>query len=337
MQDRLRRLFDAYIAVDWSARNMPGSVTPSRDALWVGERLASGIAESDVPGETYWRTRQSCIMYVRSRLLHHASLGRRVFLGFDFPYGYPAGYAASLGLHGDAPPWRRIWNELSRLIVDNPDNSNNRFTVAATLNANCGDPIPGPLWGCPALTSLPTLASTSPGYPYPVREGLTLERLRWVDRQERGMQPIWKLLGIGSVGGQALVGIPALRRLRDDPALIDISLVWPFETGFTSLPIPDQGPFILHTEIWPGMVSDRLDPSIAIRDQAQVRAVVHWLDDLDNAGKLGKLFSAPANLSSEALNACLEEEGWMFGGGARLDLFICDRQLHCTHTAGRRK
>src|SRR5258708_3509463 len=174
MQDRMRRLFDVYIAVDWSARNMPSSATPSRDALWVGERLASGIADSGELGETYWRTRQMCITYVRSRLLHHASLGRRVFLGFDFPYGYPTGYAASLGLNGNAPPWRQIWSELGRLIVDNPDNSNNRFIVAAALNANCGDPIPGPLWGCPVGTSLPFLAPTSPGYPYPVREGLTL-------------------------------------------------------------------------------------------------------------------------------------------------------------------
>ncbi|MDQ2906816.1 MAG: cobalamin biosynthesis protein CbiG [Chloroflexota bacterium] len=340
----MRRLFDTYLAVDWSARNTPSPAAPSRDALWVGEQCAAGLPAAETPGETYWRTRQACITYIRTRLLHHTQHGRRVFLGFDFPYGYPAGYAAALDLSGDASPWRRIWNTLSRLIVDHPDNSNNRFTVAAALNVQCGEPIPGPLWGCPVETRFPTLAPTSPGYPYPVRLGLALERLRQVDRLERGMQPIWKLYGNGSAGSQALVGIPALQRLRDDPALIDISLVWPFETGFTPLSIPDQGPFILHAEIWPGLVSDRLDPTLAIRDQAQVRAMVRWLAELDQDGKLATLFSAPTHLSSQALNECREEEGWTLGAGIppmlhrakkdSVDLYVKIKPQTNPHTLG---
>lgn len=172
------RLFDVYLAIDWSARNMPSPTAPTRDALWVGEGFAPGVADPGPPGETYWRTRHACLDHIHARLLHHVEAGRRVFLGFDFPYGYPAGYAAALGLSGDAPPWRRIWDELRRLIVDDAANCNNRFAVAAALNARCGDPTPGPLWGCPVGTRLPTLAPTSPGYPYLVRSGLSLERLR---------------------------------------------------------------------------------------------------------------------------------------------------------------
>lgn len=311
------RLFDVYFAVDWSARNTPGPATPTHDALWVGERLAPGISQSEPTGETYWRTRQSCMAHIRARLLHHTEARRRIFLGFDFPYGYPSGTATAFGLNSDAPPWRRMWNELSHLVVDDAANGNNRFQVAAALNARCGGAISGPFWGRPVGTSFPTLLSKSPAYPYAVRYGLALERLRLVERLERGTQPVWKLYGTGSVGGQALVGIPVVCQLRDDLTFTKISRVWPFETGFTPLPTPEQGPFILHAEIWPSIVPGQLDPTLAIRDQAQVRAVVNWLAELDANGQLGGLFSTPSHLSAHALNACIEEEGWILGGDSR--------------------
>lgn len=314
----MNRLFDVYIAVDWSARSKPSPVRPSPDALWVGERLASQPPDRADVNETYWSTRHTCHAYLRGRLAHHAALGRRVFIGFDVAYGYPAGFAAALGLTGGLPPWRLTWDELTRLIVDNPDNSNNRFDVAAALNARCGGPAPGPLWGCPAGRALPSLEIKSPaaGYPYPVRPGLALERLRRVDRSERGVQPVWKLIGSGSVGGQCLVGIPVVCRLRDDPALSAMSAVWPFETGFTPTPTPATGPCILHAEIWPGLVSDALDPDIAIRDRAQVRATVRWLSKLDEDGRLGALFAIPDSLHPEGVAASVEEEGWILGAGS---------------------
>jgi len=240
-------------------------------------------------------------------------LKRRVFLGFDFAYGYPAGFAKALGLTSDLPPWRSIWDEFSRLLRDDEDNHNNRFDVAAELNRRCG-PLPGPFWGCPMNCHLPTLSRKSPpqGYPYHVTPDLALERLRWVDQQAKGVQPGWKLMGKGSVGGQSIVGIPIVRRLRDDPLLQSVSRVWPFETGFLSYPIPAAGPCVVHGEIWPGVVPDALDPSLPIRDQAQVRAVVHWLRDLDTQGQLGACF-APGDLPPEVIRACVEEEGWILG------------------------
>jgi hypothetical protein len=57
-----------------------------------------------------------------------------------------------------------------------------------------------------------------------------------------------------------------------------------------------------------------LDPDIAIKDQAQVRAVVEWLSALDAASELGALFGRPENLTSEEHRACVEEEGWIIGG-----------------------
>lgn len=313
------RLFDVYIAVDWSARSMPSSVKPTRDAIWVGEEIAPEIESSIAVRESYWNTRFTCLSYLRDRLLHHVSLKRRVFLGFDFAYGYPTGFAQALDLKGELPAWRKVWNELSRLIKDDENNNNNRFEVAAELNARCGDPSPGPFWGCPVGRELPTLEMKSPvqGYPYKVAHDLAIDRLRWVDKRERGIQPIWKLIGSGSVGGQTLVGIPIVCKLRDDPLLAPISKVWPFETGFTSQPTPDAGPFVLHVEIWPGVVPDSLDSNLTIPDQAQVRAVVYWLSRLDASGQLTELFAQPAGLPEEATKACVEEEGWIIGGGLK--------------------
>jgi hypothetical protein len=51
------------------------------------------------------------------------------------------------------------------------------------------------------------------------------------------MQPIWKLFGNGSVGGQALLGIPRLSALRNDEVLEPVFRVWPFETGFERCPV----------------------------------------------------------------------------------------------------
>ena len=78
-------------------------------------------------------------------------------------------------------------------------------------------------------------------------------RFRRAEARAPGTQPAWKLLGQGSVGGQALLGIPMLRALRDDPALAPASRIWPFETGFTPRPRA-TGPVIVHAEIWPGIV-----------------------------------------------------------------------------------
>lgn len=309
------RLFDVYLAVDWSARSAPSSLAPTHDALWVGERCVDDNPPEGSCSESYWRTRRACTAYLRARLLQHIEAGRRILLGFDFPLGYPAGYTAALRLIGDEPPWLRLWQELQRLVVDDAANANNRFHVAASLNARCGAPIPGPLWGCPSGLRLPALAPTSPGYPYQVRPGLSLERLRLTERRARGVQPVWKLYGTGSVGGQALVGIPALCRLRSDPALAAIGRVWPFETGFIAAPTTEQGAAIIFAEIWPGLVPGPLDPDTAIRDQAQVRAVAQWLAGLDAAQQLGALFAAPRDLSAEALERCLREEGWILGSG----------------------
>lgn len=72
------------------------------------------------------------------------------------------------------------------------------------------------------------------------------------------MQPIWKY-GNGSVGSQALLGIPHLPALRNDEVLAPVSRVWPFETGLAALPSRAERDYlIVHAE----MVSvTALDPA----------------------------------------------------------------------------
>lgn len=289
-------LFDAYIAVDWSARSRPSPARPSPDSIWVAERVGA------VSQDWYWRTRWACRDFLEERLASHVDIGRRVLVGFDFSYGYPSGFADAIGLSGEAPVWQLVWRELQRLIVDAPDNANNRFGVAAELNGRCGD---GPFWGCPPAQQRSTLRSTRPRNDF-------VTRRRWADQRASGLQSAWQLLGRGSVGSQSLLGIPIVARLRFDSPVSDVSRVWPFETGFTTAMVPAQDPFVLHAEIWPGLAPQPLDASL-VKDQAQVRAVTDWLAELDGAGRLARLFDRPADLPEAGLIAAVHDEGWILG------------------------
>lgn len=307
-------MFDAYIAVDWSARSQPSPMRPSKDAIWTGE-FVTGSRSADT---RYFRTRSACAVHVRRRLLDHRAASRRVFVGFDFAYGYPRGFAHALGHTGPNPAWRFIWDELGRLIRDDPSNANNRFAVAASLNHRCSASTPGPFWGCPTAAVTPTLTSTMKSlfrYPYPSALGRELAVFRQTERALSGVQSTWKLAGAGSVGSQALLGIPVVRTLRDDPELSGVSRVWPFETGFTSKPTPERGPFVLHVEIWPSVVNNRIEPAFAIRDEVQVHAFVTWLAEMDQTGELAPLFAFAGGAVDERI--CVEEEGWIFGARHR--------------------
>jgi hypothetical protein len=121
-------------------------------------------------------------------------------------------------------------------------------------------------------------------------------------------------MGAGSAGSQCLLGIPVVSRLRSDPQLRDVSRVWPFETGFSQSPGPADGAFVLHAEVWPGILRDHAVPSTMIKDEAQVRAVVSWLRSADGGGGLGRLLGPSQRLAPGAHHDVLAEEGWILGG-----------------------
>jgi hypothetical protein len=186
------------------------------------------------------------------------------------------------------------------------------------LNAIAGNGSHGPFWGCPVKTTFSSLQSCSPGFPFAASNGISLERLRLAEQKLRGTQETWKLYGAGSVGGQALVGIPRVYDVRHHAQLSRCSQVWPFETGFTATPAPPKGAFVLHAEIWPGVIADQTKQlltadSSLIRDQAQVRALCQWAEALDDAGRLGRFFDHPPGLTAQQIQRCIQQEGWVLG------------------------
>lgn len=85
-------MFDRYIIVDWSASNSPKT---GKDSIWICD-----LGEAGDPVSTNPSTRRQAEEQLRELLIKAADRGERVLIGFDFPYGYPRGFAAALGLEG---------------------------------------------------------------------------------------------------------------------------------------------------------------------------------------------------------------------------------------------
>jgi hypothetical protein len=287
-----RLMFDNFVIVDWSAANVPRI---GRDSIWICRRCGDRETLVNPP------TRHAAEALIAEWLMAACASDERVLVGFDFPLGYPTGFAARLGLSG--PPWRAVWDEIAGLIADDERNRNNRFDVAEALNRRVsGDSFP--FWGCPAAPTRTHLAGKH--HRRHGSDGLAERRL--VDLYIPSAQPCWKLLGIGSVGGQALTGIPVARALRDDPRWCDRTNVWPFETGLC-------GRFearIVITEVYPSLwaVSPALDEP---KDRAQVRTVAQFLAERDRAGELAALFIGDPGLTSEQRRGVETEEAWTLG------------------------
>jgi hypothetical protein len=119
-------ILDCYIIVDWSASNRPRA---GKGSIWVYVLDADGRTSTENP-----RTRGNAEIVVRDALHRFVAAGNRVLVGFDFPYAYPAGLGARLGLTG--PPWLAMWQYLvAHLHDDRETNASNRFEVAAAINA----------------------------------------------------------------------------------------------------------------------------------------------------------------------------------------------------------
>ena len=127
------------------------------------------------------------------------------------------------------------------------------------------------------------------------------------------MQPIWKLYGNGSVGSQALLGIPHLSALRNDAELAPVSRVWPFETGLSALPRRQERDYlIVHAEIYPSLLPN--EPTAEeVKDAAQVRTMAFHFAALDDAEELSSLFAGPTWLTREQRLSVEREEGWTLG------------------------
>jgi len=226
-------------------------------------------------------------------------------LGFDFPFSYPEGaVAAAGGVLGYGPQCKGIWQCLHAHIVDGPDNANNRFKIANTLNKESGIRF---FWGRPQVSPYESLSCLSPTDAVPA--GLRANpcaRLRLTEALAGGAKPVWQLYGNGSVGSQALVGLPRLESLRR--AYPNHIAVWRFETGLSPLRANYDRPVTL-VEIWPGAVP--LDVTLgSVRDEAHVRSLVRWCVSRDARGDWAE-WLAPASAKSAVPRVL--EEGWILG------------------------
>ena len=284
-------LFDSYIIVDWSASSVPKR---GKDSIWICRRGAGDERVENPP------TRRAARLMLGEMLAEAAARGERVVVGFDFPFGYPAGFAARLAL--DGVPWRAVWDEIARLIEDGDDNRNNRFRIGAELNRRVSNGA-FPFWGCPAGHAgefLGTRHHRSHGAHEPLAER------RVIDEWMVGAQPCWKLAYTGSVGSQVLTGLPVVRELRDDARWAGRARVWPFETG---LGLPGDAR-IVFAEVWPSWwkACARLGEP---KDKAQVRTVARLFAVRDEAGELASWFAPP--VPPDRVDDVLREEAWTLG------------------------
>jgi hypothetical protein len=300
----MARLFQNYVMVDWSASAKP---TTGADSIWIG------VHRRDVRLQLRFEasnpaTRAEALKTLTGLLTDFAKRGDRTLVGFDFPLGYPAGTAAALklpALEAGTAPWAALHAFLLKEIKDRPDNANNRFQVAAMMNRLIsGGPFP--FWGCPPRDVLTTLQSKK-GRPHGAGD---VPEHRHAERAAKGASPVWKLYTAGSVGSQALVGIPVVQKLK---AAFPEAKLWPFETGWAAQTRAGlDGTDIVLAEIYPSLVKATPAPG-EVKDLAQVRAAGEHFAALDDAGKLGLALGPPKGASDELIAAVEGEEGWILG------------------------
>ncbi len=246
-------------------------------------------AGADPQPPLYCRTRAEAMGAVRARIKAAQAAGDRLLMGFDFPMGYPSGFAEAITGKTDA---LALWTWIARHVEDAPNNVNNRFIVAETLNRIT--PGDGPFWGCPARAETPLLRQTKPA-------AIVFPERRAVEALIPRAQPCWKLFTTGSVGSQAITGIARLEHLRQ--SMVGQIAVWPFQPW-------DEAPVVI-AEIYPSLLTVAVDARLArqdtIKDAVQVETLADALWRLQQASGLDHALSMAKGAPTD--------EGWVLGVG----------------------
>lgn len=269
--------WDSFVVVDWSGGNDTGA-KPRKDAIWAGAVLGGQEQEP-----VYLRNRVVAFDWLRDVILAERALGRRVMIGFDFPFGYPMGFAGALT--GSSDPLL-LWDWFAEHLEDAPG-GNNRFELAGQINAIW--PGVGPFWFNGTRQDIAHLPRKGGARS---RDHGLAERRR-VETHAKGSFTCWQMGGAGAVGGQVMTGMAFLSKLR--ASFPDEVRVWPFQT---------LGKPVSLVEIWPSLIA----PVVAaagdvIKDRAQVRLLARALSRL-----------AAADLQ-RMLSVDEPEEGWILGVG----------------------
>ncbi len=264
-------LFDSFAMVDWSGGNDTGP-RPRKDAIW-----ACVVREDAVQALDYLRNRQVAEDWLRRLIETELAEGRRLLLGFDFPFGYPNGFAKAVT--GTSDPLA-LWDWFGAQIQDSPT-ANNRFDLAGRINRRFGGK--GPFWMNALRREVDGLPRTKQDYhnPFPDR--------RIVETRAKGSFTCWQMAGAGAVGGQVMMGLPVLNRLRH--AYAGKIAVWPFQ------PLDRPVAFV---EIWPSLKLGKAPPD-RIKDAWQVEQVALTLSRLTDQEL------------AEQLTVTAPEEGWILG------------------------
>jgi len=279
--------FDTFAMLDWSGGNDTGP-RPCRDAIWLGV-TRDGVDEAP----TYLRNRAEAEAALVALIAAELAAGRRLLIGVDFPFGFPAGFAR--GLTGCDNPFA-VWDWLETVIEDGPG-GNNRFDVAGEINGRF--PGVGPFWFNGVKREIDGLPRKD------TRAGHGMAERRAAEARAPGAFTCWQVGGAGAVGGQVLTGLPVLNRLRR--RFYGQVSVWPFE-------VLDK-PVAL-VEIWPGLINAAVKPLGEIRDAHQVRLMARALARL------------PQDQLAEMLAVDAPEEGWILGLGYEAALIAaCDDVL----------
>ena len=269
--------FDKVIMVDWSGGNDRGP-RPVKDAIWACIATA-GVAQEPI----YLRNRQLAEEWLVETLTAFQKAGDRVLVGFDLCFAYPQGFATQLVGSEDT---LALWDWFEARVKDSPK-ANNRFDLAAEINTVF--PGTGPFWFNGLARDIPHLP----------RKGLDrtpdhgLAEKRAADLAIPGSFSPWQLAGAGAVGGQVIMGLPTLARLRREfgKALS----VWPFQAPDAQLVLAET-----YFSLLPDLVNAAAHP---IKDAAQVALYA-------------QAFSALApNELARLLDVEVTSEGWVLGAG----------------------
>ena len=283
-RDEARRVrpFDSILVVDWSSGNDTGP-RPRADAVWTALARGGRVAPA-----AYHRNRQAAEAAITALLADELAAGRRVLAGFDFPFGYPAGFAARVTMRADP---LALWDWYAAELTDTP-RRNDRFALAARLNGLW--PGEGPFWFNGLKADLPGLPRRRPAW----HPDWPAERRLAETRAPRAF-PLWQMGGAGAVGGQAMTGMAALSRLR--ARFGHAVAAWPFE--------PLDAPVAL-VEVWPSLHAAEIAGARRpgeVKDAAQVRVLAARIARMQAEGTLAAALAFPPAAA---------EEGWILGLGA---------------------
>lgn len=269
--------FDKVIMVDWSGGNDRGP-RPVKDAIWACIGTA-GVVDEPV----YLRNRQLAEDWLIQTLTSLKDAGHRVLVSFDLCFAYPTGFATQLVGSEDT---LALWDWFEARVQDSPK-TNNRFDLAGEINAMF--PGTGPFWFNGLARNIAHLPRK--GLDRTTDHGLAEKRA--ADIAIPGSFSPWQLAGAGAVGGQVIMGLPVLARLRRrfGKALS----VWPFQEPEAQIVLAET-----YFSLLPDLVAADPEP---IRDAAQVSVYARAFSALP-AVDMARLMAVDATA-----------EGWVLGAG----------------------